>query len=91
MNKTELIEELSSQTRLSKVDSKLVLESLIKIFEKSLRQGASVVLTGFGTFSVAKRKAKTGVNPITKKPMQIPAKNVAKFKAGKELKEALNK
>lgn len=90
MNKTELVEELSSQTRLSKVDSKLVLESLIKIVEKSLKKGDSVVLTGFGTFSVVQRKAKTGINPITKKPMKIPAKKVAKFKAGKELKDSLN-
>ncbi len=90
MNKTELIEELSSQTGLSKVDSKSFLDAFINTVEKTLKKDISVVLTGFGTFSTAMRKAKTGVNPITKKPMKIAAKKVAKFKPGKELKESLN-
>ena len=90
MNKTELVEELSTQTGLSRVDAKATLEALIKTIEKTLKKGNSVVLTGFGSFSVVHRKAKTGMNPISKKPMKIPAKKVAKFKPGKELKEALN-
>lgn len=90
MNKTELVEELSSQTGFSKIDAKAMLEALIGTIEKSLKKGNSVVITGFGSFAVVQRKAKTGMNPITKKPMKIPAKKVAKFKPGKELKEALN-
>jgi len=90
MNKTELVEELASQTGFSKVDSKNMVDTFISIVEKSLRKDNPVVLTGFGTFSTAKRKAKTGINPITKAPMKIAAKTVAKFKPGKELKEALN-
>lgn len=90
MNKAELVEELASQTGFSKTDSKSALEAFINIIEKTLQKGDSVVLTGFGSFSVVQRKAKTGVNPITKKPMKIAAKKVAKFKPGKELKESLN-
>lgn len=90
MNKSELVEELSSQTGFSKTDSKAMLEAFISVVEKTLKKGNSVVMTGFGAFSVARRKAKTGMNPITKVPMKIAAKNVAKFKPGKELKEAIN-
>jgi len=90
MNKTELIEELSSQTGFSKTDSKHLLEAFLGTVQKALKKGNSVVLTGFGTFTAVQRKAKTGVNPITKAPMKIPAKKVARFKAGKELKDALN-
>ncbi len=91
MNKADLIEELSSSTGLSKTDCKATLESFLDIILRTLKKGNSVVLTGFGTFSTADRKPKTGVNPITKKPMKIPAKTVVKFKPGKELKEAVNK
>ncbi len=90
MNKTELVEEIAHQTGFSKVDSKAFLEALLSTIQKSLKKGQSVVITGFGSFSQVLRKAKTGVNPLTKKPVKIPAKKVAKFKAGKELKEALN-
>ncbi len=87
MNKAELIEAMASETKLSKTDCKRCLESFVKSVEKSLRKKDPVVLTGFGTFSVMKRKARTGVNPATGKKMQIPARKVPKFKAGKRLKD----
>lgn len=90
MNKTELVEELSSRTGLSKVDAKATFDAVLDIITKSLAKGNPVVITGFGSFASIQRKEKTGINPITKAPMTIAAKNVAKFKPGKELKEALN-
>ena len=87
MNKAKLIEHMSKMTKLPKADCKRALESFIKSVGQSLKSGKSVVLTGFGTFAVMKRKSRTGVNPATGKKMQIPARKVAKFKAGKALKE----
>jgi len=87
MNKATLIELMAKETKLPKTACKDALESLIKAVETSLKKNKSVVLTGFGTFSVMKRKARTGVNPATGKKMQIPARKVPKFKAGKKLKD----
>ncbi len=86
MNKAELVEAMAKLTKLSKTDCKDCLEALVKTVGSTLKQGKSVVLTGFGTFSVMKRKSRTGMNPVTKKKMIIPAKKVPKFKAGKALK-----
>ena len=72
MNKTELVAKIAEGAGLSKVDAKKALD-------------ATVALVGFGTFSVAKRGARKGINPATKKAITIPAKKVVKFKAGKEL------
>jgi len=87
MNKATLIEQMSNETKLPKTVCKSVLESFIKNVGKTLKKNKAVVLTGFGTFSVMKRKARTGINPATGKKMQIPAKKVPKFKAGKKLKD----
>ena len=87
MNKAELIELLAKETKLPKTSCKNCLESFIKTVESALKKNKSVVLTGFGTFSVMKRKARTGINPATGKKMNIPAKKVPKFKAGKKLKD----
>ena len=87
MNKATLIDTMSKATKLSKTACKDALEAFIDAIEKSLKKKKSVVLTGFGTFSVMKRKARTGVNPATGKKMQIPSKNVPKFKPGKKLKD----
>ncbi len=87
MNKAKLIDVMSNDTKLAKTVCKSLLESFVKAVEKSLKKNQSVVLTGFGTFSVMKRKARTGINPATGKKMQIPAKKVPKFKAGKQLKD----
>lgn len=87
MNKAKLIEQMAKATKMSKATCKRCLEAFIKSVSTSLKQGKSVVLTGFGTFSTMKRKARTGVNPATGKKMQIPAKKVAKFRPGKALRD----
>ena len=87
MNKAELVEELARLTKQPKSACKVFLESFIGAVGQSLKKNKSVVLTGFGTFSVMKRKSRIGVNPATKKKMTIPARKVPKFKAGKALKD----
>lgn len=87
MNKAELVERMAAVTKENKATCKRCVEALMDIIGDSLKKNKPVVLTGFGTFSVIKRKARTGVNPATGKKMQIPAKKVPKFKPGKELKE----
>lgn len=87
MNKAKLIEQMAKVTKLSKTICKDALESFISIIGTSLKQNKSVVLTGFGTFSLMQRKKRTGVNPSTGAKMIIPAKKVPKFKPGKALKD----
>jgi DNA-binding protein HU-beta len=89
MNKAKLIEHMSKSSKLAKADCKKALESFIKTVATALKKGESVVLTGFGTFDVFKRKGRMGINPATKKKMQIPAKRVAKFKPGKSLRDTV--
>ena len=86
MNKAQLIEHMAKVTKLPKSSCKKALEAFINTVGTALKQNKQVVLTGFGTYSVMKRKARTGVNPATGKKMQIPAKKVPKFKPGKALK-----
>lgn len=87
MNKAELIEFIAKETKLAKMNCKNALEAAIKGIESALKKGKSVVITGFGTFSVMQRKARTGVNPATGQKMKIAAKRVPKFKAGKQFKD----
>ena len=90
MNKNELISAVSNSASLSKADASKAVGSVIDNITGSLRVGHEVRLVGFGTFSVAQRKATTGRNPRTGQTIQIPARKQAKFKAGKALKEAVN-
>lgn len=85
MNKADLIEAIAKDVDLSKADAGKALDSLTKRITQSLRKGENVTLVGFGTFSVTKRKARTGRNPQTGETIKIKAKKVAKFKAGKDL------
>jgi DNA-binding protein HU-beta len=87
MNKAALIEHMAKETKLPKTVCKNALESVIKAVETSLKKGKSVVLTGFGTFTVMKRKERVGINPATGNKMKIAAKKVPKFKPGKKLKD----
>ncbi len=87
MNKAKLIEQMAKTSKLPKATCKKILESFIKSVSQSLKGGKSVVLTGFGTFSIMKRKSRVGINPATGKKMQIAAKKVAKFKPGKALRD----
>lgn len=90
MNKAELIELLSAGTKMSKVDCKKMIESFVDIVTKALKKGKSVVLTNFGTFSVITRKRRVGINPSTRRKMDIPERKVAKFKAGKKLRKSVH-
>ena len=90
MNKTELIDKIAAGSGLTKVDSKKALEATIAALKEVLAAGDKVALVGFGTFSVAERPAREGINPATKEKIQIAAKKQVKFKAGAELNDALN-
>ena len=86
MNKAELIENMAKVSKLSRTVCKDALEAFIDCVGQALKQNKSVSLTGFGTFVIMKRQSRVGVNPATGKKMQIPAKNVPKFRPGKALK-----
>lgn len=87
MNKGDLVEAVAKQTGLSKSAAQGALDAVIDNISKSLKKGQSVTLVGFGTFSVSKRKARTGRNPQTGEPIKIGARKVPKFTAGKGLKD----
>ena len=89
MNKADLIKVVAKKADLTQSEAKLALDALIASITESLKAGDSVTLVGFGTFSVADRPAREGRNPATGETMQIPAKRVPVFKAGKSLKEAI--
>jgi len=91
MNKAELIDAIAKESGLTKADSGKALNAIVTAVTKSLKKGDRVALVGFGSFSVAKRAARTGRNPQTGKEIKIAAKKVAKFKAGAELSKAVNK
>ncbi len=89
MNKSELVEKIAAGAGLSKVDAKKALDATTAAIKNALVAGDKVSLVGFGTFSVNERPAREGINPSNKQKIQIPAKKVAKFKAGAELADAL--
>ncbi len=90
MNKNDLVSSVAGLAKLSKADAAKAVDSVFNAITGSLRTGTEVRLVGFGTFSVARRKASEGRNPRTGEKIQIPASNQPKFKAGKALKEAVN-
>ena len=89
MNKSELIDQIAKSADLSKAAAGRALDATIAAVKTSLKKGGMVTLVGFGTFSVSERAARTGINPSTKAAITIPAKKVAKFKAGAELSAAV--
>lgn len=90
MNKNELISAVAEKSQLSKADAKKALDSIIETISEALKAGDKVALLGFGTFSVAERGERQGVNPATGESITIAAKKTAKFKGGAELTAALN-
>ena len=90
MNKHDLCSAVSASAGLSRVDATRAVESVFDNITAMLRTGNEVRLIGFGTFSVAQRKATTGRNPRTGESIYIPARRNAKFKAAKALKVAVN-
>ncbi len=91
MNKTELVEAMAKNSGLTKKDSEKALKAFTDVVTKELKKKGKVQLVGFGTFETAKRAARTGKNPQTGAALKIPAATVPKFKAGKALKDVVNK
>ena len=91
MNKAELVAAIAEKTELSKKDSEKALKAFIDVVTEELKKGDKIQLVGFGTFEVAKRAAREGRNPQTGKSMKIAASKAPKFKAGKALKDEVNK
>ncbi len=89
MNKGELIDVIATEAGISKASAKKALDATLDAVKNALAKGDKVSLIGFGTFSVAERAARTGINLQTKAAITIPAKKVAKFKAGAELANAV--
>jgi len=90
MNKKELVENIASAAGTSKATAEKALNGTLAAVAGALKKGDKVTLVGFGTFSVANRKARQGRNPQTGATIKIPAKNVVKFKAGSKLSESVN-
>ena len=91
MNKSELIDAMAKDAGITKVSAKAALQSFKSNVQSTLKKkDGKVSLVGFGTFSVAERAARQGINPATKKPIKIAAKKVAKFKAGADLANAVS-
>ena len=90
MNKSELIDEIARSADISKAAAGRALDATVEAVKKSLKQGDSVTLLGFGTFLVGKRAARTGRNPRTGEAIKIKAAKIPKFRAGKGLKDAVN-
>jgi len=89
MNKGQLVEAISRDARITKTQAQDALDAFVKNVQSSLKNGDKVTIVGFGTFSASNRAARMGRNPQTGAPIQIAAKRVAKFSAGKALKEAI--
>lgn len=89
MNKAELVEKVAAEVGLTKKDINNVVDAMTSAITDSLARGEKVTLVGFGTFQVQKRKARQGVNPQTGDKISIPAKDVPKFKPGRNLREAV--
>jgi len=90
MNKADLVKSISEQTGLTKTKSIEVLDALTATISNSLSEGEKVTLTGFGTFTTSNRTARKGRNPKTGESIDIPAKKVARFKAGTSLVKRVN-
>lgn len=91
MNKTELIDAISKNAKISKKQANAALNAAIDSISDAMKKGQKVALVGFGTFSTAVRKARKGLNPATKQVIKIASKRVPKFKPGKQLKKMIAK
>jgi DNA-binding protein HU-beta len=89
MTKAELISKIAEDAGITKVAAVSALDSFLDSVTKTLKKGDKVTLVGFGTFSISRRAARTGRNPFNGETIKIKAKNVAKFKASKELSAKL--
>ena len=89
MNRQELIDKIAADASLTKKQAGMALTAFIDAVTLTLEKGDKISLVGFGTFKVNERGARTGINPQTKEKIEIPARKVPVFKAGKKLKEAV--
>ena len=90
MTKAELISKVAKETKITKTVAAKAVDSLTDTIAKELKRGGRITLPGFGTFSLAKRKARTGRNPATGETIKIRAVKTVRFKPGKALKEAVS-
>jgi DNA-binding protein HU-beta len=91
LTKPELVEKIAKETKLTKKESEQALAAMIGAISSSLAKGNKVQLVGFGSFEIRKREARKGRNPQNGKEINIPARKVPVFKAGKALKDAVGK
>lgn len=90
MNKNELVSAVAEKAGLSKTEASSAVDAIFDVIQAELKNGGDVRLVGFGNFSVSRREASKGRNPSTGAEVDIPARNVPKFSAGKGLKDAVN-
>ena len=90
MNKSELIDQIWRKTQIPKKDCAAVVDAIMESITEALGAGDGVQLVGFGAFEVKERKARIGRNPRTKEPVTIPASRIPTFRAGKQLKKAID-
>lgn len=90
MNKQELLKNVAKKAQITNVAAQAAVEAFVEAVKGALKKGEKIQLIGFGSFTTMKRAARKGVNPQTKKSIQIQAKKVAKFVPGKELKDMVN-
>ena len=89
MNKTEYVDAIAKVAGVTKAEAAKVVAAEIAVITKALKKGETVQITGFGSYSVAKRAARKGRNPATGKEIKIAASKAPKFKAGKALRDAV--
>lgn len=89
MNKSELIDAIAAKSGLTKTDSGKALDAFTAVVKETLQKGDDIALVGFGSFTVAERAERKGLNPRTKESITIPAAKIPKFKPGKALKDSL--
>ena len=90
MNRTELISAMAFKNEMTKTDNEKALVAFMDVVKEELAKGGKIALVGFGNFEVTERSAREGINPQTKEKIQIPSSKAPKFKASKNLKEAVN-
>lgn len=89
MTKVELINAVAEKANITKIDATKAVNATFEAITEAMKIGDKVALVGFGTFAVKERTARTGINPLTKEPIEIPASKAPAFKAGKALKDAV--
>lgn len=88
MTKADLISSVAKEAKITKAEAERAVNAVTATVVKALKRGDKITLIGFGTFSVARRRARTGRNPRTGQTIKIPARKTAKFKPGKALRQA---